>query len=60
LQPVIEMEPIPMRPPGHFGSCYTAEEIATANQLAKASVRRVPSDLVLDETVDGVEDPNPM
>ena len=45
LQPVVEIEPIPMRPPGYFDSCYTAEEIASDNQLGKASVQRAPGDL---------------
>jgi hypothetical protein len=45
LQPVVEIEPIPVRPPGYFDSCYTAEEIAADNRLAKASVVRVPRDL---------------
>ena len=45
LQPVVEIEPIPMRPPGYFASCYTPEEIASDSQLAKASVLHAPDDL---------------
>lgn len=45
LQPVAEIEPIPVRPPGYFDNCYTAEEIAADNRLAKVSVIRAPRDL---------------
>jgi hypothetical protein len=45
LQPVVEIEPIPMRPAGYFDSCYTPEEIASDHQLAKASVLRATGDL---------------
>jgi hypothetical protein len=45
LQRVVEIDPVPMRPPGYFESCYTAEEVAVDNRLAKASVVQVPRDL---------------
>ncbi len=45
LQRVQEIEPIPLRPPGYFDSCYTTEEVALDNRLAKASVLRAPRDL---------------
>jgi hypothetical protein len=45
LQRVGEIDPIPLRPPGYFESCYTPEEVALDNRLAKASVLRAPRDL---------------
>ncbi|MBM3841395.1 MAG: hypothetical protein FJ398_26290 [Verrucomicrobia bacterium] len=45
LQHVPEIEPIPMRPPGYFASCYTKEDIEFDNRLSKASVIRAPKDL---------------
>jgi hypothetical protein len=45
LQEVPEIEPIPLRPPGYFAHCYTAEEIQEENRLAKSSVIRRPKDL---------------
>lgn len=45
LQHVPEIEPIPMRPPGYFASCYTKEDIEFDNRLSKASVVRAPKDL---------------
>jgi len=45
LQAVPEIEPIPLRPPGYFAHCYTAEEIQEDNRLAKSSVIRPPKDL---------------
>jgi hypothetical protein len=45
LQRVLEIEPIPMRPPGYFADCYSAEEIALENRFAKTSVVRAPDDL---------------
>jgi hypothetical protein len=35
----------PLRPAGYFAHCYTKEDIREDNQLAKASIIRVPSDL---------------
>jgi hypothetical protein len=45
LQPVPEIEPIPMRPAGHFAGAYSRAEIQEENRLAKASVIRAPVDL---------------
>jgi hypothetical protein len=45
LQRVVEIEPIPLRPPGYFDNCYTPEEVALDNRLAKTSVVRAPRDL---------------
>ena len=45
LQPVAEIEPIPVRAPGYFAKCYTPEEVVRDNRLAKASVVRAPKDL---------------
>src|SRR5580698_10564202 len=45
LQAVPEIEPIPLRPPGYFAHCYTAEEVRDENRLAKSSVIRRPKDL---------------
>jgi len=45
LQPMAEIERIPVRPPGYFEGCYSAAEVAADNRLAKASVLRAPSDL---------------
>ncbi len=32
-----EAEPVPIRPPGYFADCYSAEEAAMSNRLASAS-----------------------
>jgi hypothetical protein len=45
LQPVPDIEPIPMRPAGYFAGAYSRAEIQEENHLAKASVIRVPEDL---------------
>jgi hypothetical protein len=45
LQPVHEIEPIPMRPAGYFADAYSQEEIREDNRLAKSSVIRPPKDL---------------
>lgn len=45
LQPVPEIEPIPMRPAGYFSNVYSLAEIQEDNRLAKASVVRAPNDL---------------
>jgi hypothetical protein len=45
LQHIPEMEPIPQRPPNYFAHCYSPEEIAFDNDLAKQSVIRPPKDL---------------
>ena len=45
LQPVPEIEPIPMRPPGYFANVYSRAEIQEDNRLAKASVIHAPKDL---------------
>ena len=45
LQPVPEIEPIPMRPPGYFANLSSPEEIEEENLLAKSSVIRAPKDL---------------
>jgi hypothetical protein len=45
LQHIPEIEPIPLRPPGYFMSCYTPAEIELDNILSKASVIRAPKDL---------------
>ncbi len=45
LQPVPEIEPIPLRPAGYFANAYSRAEIQTDNQFAKASVVRAPKDL---------------
>ena len=45
LKPVPPIDPIPIRPPGYFESCYSKTEIRNDNGLAKASVIRAPADL---------------
>ena len=45
LQPVPEIEPIPVRPAGYFANAYSRAEIQEENRLAKASVIRAPKDL---------------
>ena len=45
LQPVPEIEPIPIRPAGYFANAYSRAEIQEENHLAKASVVRPPKDL---------------
>ena len=45
LQAVHEIDPIPVRPPGYFAHCYTAEETQAENRMAKFSVIRPPKDL---------------
>jgi hypothetical protein len=45
LQEVYEIEPIPVRPEGYFAAAYSKAEIQEDNELAKASVIRVPKDL---------------
>ena len=45
LQEVPPIDPIPIRPPGYFASCYSKAEIEEENLLAKASVVRAPDDL---------------
>src|SRR5208282_5648225 len=45
LQPVPEIEPIPIRPPNYFANAYGPAEIQADNRLAKASVVRAPKDL---------------
>jgi hypothetical protein len=45
LQPVPEIEPIPMRPPGYFANVYSRAEIQEDNRLSKASVIHAPKDL---------------
>jgi hypothetical protein len=45
LQPVPEIEPIPIRPAGYFANAYSRVEIQDENRLAKASVIRAPKDL---------------
>lgn len=45
LQEVPEIDPIPLRAPGYFADCYSAEEIEAENRLAKTSVIRRPKDL---------------
>ena len=45
LQPVPEIEPIPMRPAGYFANAHSRAEIQEENRLAKASVIRAPKDL---------------
>ena len=45
LQQVPEIEPIPMRPIGYFANVYSQAEIREDNELAKASVVRIPEDL---------------
>jgi hypothetical protein len=45
LQPVPEIEPIPMRPAGYFTGAYNRAEIQEDNRLAKASVVRAPKNL---------------
>lgn len=32
-----EPEPVPIRPPGYFADCYSAEDAAESNRLASAS-----------------------
>jgi len=45
LQHVPPIDPIPLRPAGHFANCYSKEEVREQNRLAKASVVRAPADL---------------
>jgi hypothetical protein len=45
LQPVAEIDPIPIRPPGYFAAAYSKREVQEANRLAKSSVIRAPEDL---------------
>ena len=45
LQPVPEIEPIPVRPAGYFANAYSRPEIREENRLAKASVVHAPKDL---------------
>ncbi len=45
LQPVHEIEPIPMRPAGYFAHAHSKAEIQEENRLAKSSVIRAPKDL---------------
>lgn len=45
LQEVLPINPIPMRPPSYFASCYSKVEIQEENRLAKSSVIRPPNDL---------------
>lgn len=45
LQQVPPIDPIPIRPPGYFATCYSKAEIEEENRLAKASVVSPPKDL---------------
>jgi|GEM_PF-1714317 len=45
LQPMPEIDPIPMRPPGYFSHLYTRDVIEEDNFLAKSSVIKAPEDL---------------
>lgn len=45
LQPVAEIDPIPIRPPGYFANVYSKAEIDEENRLAKASIATAPKDL---------------
>jgi hypothetical protein len=45
LQQIPEIDPIPLRPPGYFAHCYTAEEIQEEHRWATSSVIRPPKDL---------------
>jgi hypothetical protein len=45
LQPVPDIDPIPVRPPGYFANVYTKSAITEENRLAKTSVNRPPKDL---------------
>ena len=45
LQPVHEIEPIPMRPAGYFAGAHIKADVKEENRLAKASVIRAPKDL---------------
>ena len=45
LQPVPEIEPIPVRPPGYFARCYSKGDATLENKLAKASIPKAPEDL---------------
>jgi hypothetical protein len=40
-----KIAPIPVRPPGYFADCYTAEEIQRENRLADALVTEKLVDL---------------
>jgi len=44
LQQVPPIDPIPLRPPGYFASCYSRAEIKEDNRLAKASAVSAPKD----------------
>ena len=39
LQPLPEITPIPLRPPGYFAVCYTKDEIQQENRLAGSIAR---------------------
>ena len=43
--PPLEIEPISIRSPGYFANCYSNEEIAEDNKLAKFSIISAPRDL---------------
>jgi len=45
VQPVAEIEPVPMRPPGYFAEIDSADEIAMQNRLAEHSPVAKPEDL---------------
>src|ERR1043166_4909814 len=45
LQQVPLIDPIPIRPPGYFATCYNKAEIEQENRLAKASVVSPAKDL---------------
>jgi hypothetical protein len=45
LQPVPQIDPIPIRPPGYFANYDSKKEIREQNELAKASVIRASADL---------------
>jgi hypothetical protein len=51
LQVVPEIEPIPIRPAGHFADAYSRAEIQEDNRLAKASVIRAPQTFTSEITV---------
>jgi hypothetical protein len=48
LQPVAEIDPIPLRPPGYFADVYSKAEISEENKFAQASVIRAPKNLEVD------------
>ena len=41
LRELPEMEPVPARPEGFFEDCYTKEEAALDNRLAKGSIQGI-------------------